>query len=54
MCFYLPSYLGGYVITIINLIPKYIKIGLILNKLPKLCGTKSTMNNNIKSLLELS
>ena len=34
-CFYLPSYLGGYVITVSNLIPEDIKTGLIANKLPK-------------------
>ena len=31
-----------------NLIPKDIKIGLILDKLPELWGTFTTMNNNIK------
>ena len=40
-------------ITVGNLIPKDIKIGLILNKHPKSCGTFITMSNNIKSLSEL-
>ena len=40
-------------ITIGNLIPEDIKIGLILNKLPESWGTFTTMNNNIKSLPEL-
>ena len=37
-------------ITVGNLIPEDIKIGLILNKLPESWETFTTMNNNIKSL----
>ena len=40
-------------ITVGNLIPEDIRIGLILNKLPESWGTLTTMNSNIKSLPEL-
>ena len=41
------------VITVNNLIPEDIKIGLMQNKLPESWGSFTTMNRNIESLPKL-